>query len=60
MNQYIIINLETEEIFQSVFKKPKIFDTFEEAREYVGIYELEHVWICELKEHFPSVTTLLH
>lgn len=55
MNMYIIINLKTWEIFQSRFNKPKLFDTFEEAQNYVGIYELENVWICELKQHYSEL-----
>ena len=48
VKKYVILNLETNEMFHDSKYKPLIYYSYEEALNICGIYELENVWIAEL------------
>lgn len=46
--QYIIVDIFKKLFVNDVNGNTKIFETFDDAQLYCGIYEFENAWICEL------------
>ena len=46
--QYIIVDIINKEFFKDVNGNVKIFDDYDNALLYCGIYEFENAWVCEL------------
>ena len=46
--QYIIVDIVSQEFFKNVDGSVKIFDDYDDALWYCGIYEFENAWVCEL------------
>ena len=45
---YIIVDIINKEFFKDVNGNVKIFDDYDNALLYCGIYEFENAWVCEL------------
>lgn len=48
MKKYIIVNLETQEMFRTQEGVVRMFDDCDDAMRHCWMYELDNVYVCEL------------
>lgn len=53
-DKYIIIDLETQELFRDLDGSIKVFDDIEEARLHCGMYELDKCWVAKLEWQYEE------